>query len=296
MTKSSTKNRKNKVIAIVGATASGKTAYSIKLAKETGGEIISADSRLVYKGFDTACAKPTIEEREGIPHYMIDIVEPEFDYSAGHYEVDAKKCIYDILSRGKTPIIVGGTGLYYRVLLEHYDLPKVEIDYEYREELKKREKEELFETLKRRDPLSAERIEMNDKKKVIRALEIIHKTGRPLSEVQGQKEAEFEVEWIGRNFPRDILYDRINRRVDIMFKNGIIDETKELLNLHGRIPNITDTIGYSEVIAYLDGILTLEEAKDKLKQNTRNYAKRQLTWFRKNDNIKWNHYPEKLKK
>lgn len=288
--------KKNKVIAIVGATASGKTAYSIELARKIGGEIISADSRLVYKGFDIACAKPSVEERDGIPHYMIDIVEPEFDYSAGLYETQAKECIYDIISRGKTPIIVGGTGLYFRVLLEHYDLPKVEPDYKYRDELKKFEKAELYSILQEKDSKSAEKIEKNDTKKIIRALEVIHITSKPISELQGQKEAEFDVEWIGLNFPRNELYERINKRVDIMFENGIIDETKNLIKKHGRIPNIVDSIGYKEVIAYLDGLMTLDEAKDKLKQNTRNYAKRQLTWFRQNSEIKWNHYPEKLKK
>ena len=288
--------QKQKVIAVVGATASGKTAYSIELAKQIDGEIISADSRLVYKGFNIACAKPTIEEREGIPHYMMDIVEPEEDYSAGLYERDAKKCIEDIISRGKTPIITGGTGLYYRVLLEHYDLPKVEPNYEFRDRAKLEETSELYERLKKLDPASAQRIDSNDKKKIIRALEVMHTTGERMSEVQGQKEAEFDVEWIGVNFPRPELYERINKRVDTMFKNGIIEETEELLNRHGRISNIIYTIGYQEVIGYLDGKFTLEEAKDKLKQNTRNYAKRQLTWFRKNENIKWNHYPEKLNK
>lgn len=295
MTVNST-NRKKKVIAIVGATASGKTAYSIELAKQIDGEIISADSRLVYKGFDTACAKPTIEERDGIPHHMMDIIEPEVDYSAGLYELDAKKCIEDIISRGKTPIITGGTGLYYRVLLENYALPKVEPDYEFRNIAKLEETPELYEKLKKLDPVSAAKIDSNDKKKIIRALEVIHITGRPMSEVQGLKEAEFDVEWIGMNFPRPELYERINKRVDLMFENGIIEETKELLRRHGRIPNIIYTIGYQEVIGYLDGELTLEEAKEKLKQNTRNYAKRQLTWFRKNEKIKWNHYPEKMKK
>lgn len=295
MTRNST-NRKKKVIAIVGATASGKTAYAIELAKKIDGEIISADSRLVYKGFDIACAKPTIQERDGIPHYMIDIVEPEIDYSAGLYETEAKKCIENIIARGKTPVITGGTGLYYRVLLEHYDLPKVEPDYEYRKELKKENTTALYDSLSKLDPVCAQKIDGNDKKKIIRALEVIHITGKPMSELQGQKEPEYEVEWIGRNFPRNELYDRINRRVDLMFENGIIEETKALLRRHGRIPNIIYTIGYQEVIAYLDGILTLEEAKEKLKQNTRNYAKRQLTWFRKNENIQWNHYPEKLKK
>ena len=227
---------------------------------------------------------------------MMDIVEPEVDYSAGLYEQDAKKCIEDIISRGKIPIITGGTGLYYRVLLENYALPKVEPDYEFRNIAKLEETPELYEKLKKFDPVSAAKIDSNDKKKIIRALEVIHITGRPMSEVQGQKEAEFDVEWIGMNFPRPELYERINKRVDLMFENGIIEETKELLRRHGRIPNIIYTIGYQEVIGYLDGELTLEEAKEKLKQNTRNYAKRQLTWFRKNEKIKWNHYPEKMKK
>lgn len=296
MTKNLTEEKKNKVIAVVGATASGKTAYAIELAKKLDGEVVSADSRLVYKGFDIACAKPTAAEQDGVFHHMMDIVEPEFDYSAGLYQKQARKCIFDIISRGKTPIVAGGTGLYFRVLLEHYELPEAEPDYAYREELKKLEKEELYEILCKKDSLSAERIEKNDKKKVIRALEVIHTTGKKLSEIQGVKEPEFAVEWHGRNFPRDILYDRINQRVDIMFENGIVEETKNLLAKHGRIPNLLYTIGYQEVIAYLDGVMSIDEAKDKLKQNTRNYAKRQLTWFRKNENINWSHYPEKLKK
>lgn len=296
MTNSTTNKKKNKVIAIVGATASGKTSYAINLAKEIGGEVVSADSRLVYKGFDIACAKPTLEEQDGVPHYMMDIVEPEFDYSAGLYEQDAKRIVYDILSREKTPIVAGGTGLYFRVLLENFDLPKVEGDFEYRKKMGEYDKTELFEMLKKQDPISAERIEQNDKKKIIRALEVIHITGKPMSENQGIKEPEFDVEWIGCNFPREVLYERINRRVDLMFENGIIEETQNLIKKHGRIGNIVDSIGYKEVLAYLDGVYTLEEAKDKLKQNSRNYAKRQLTWFRKNPNIKWTHYPEKLKK
>lgn len=296
MTNSTTNKKKNKVIAIVGATASGKTSYAINLAKGIGGEVVSADSRLVYKGFDIACAKPTLEEQDGIPHYMMDIVEPEVDYSAGLYEQDAKRIVYDILSRGKTPIVAGGTGLYFRVLLENFDLPKVEGDYAFREKMNNFDKSELFEILKHQDPISAKRIEKNDKKKIIRALEVIHITGKPMSENQGIKEPEFDVEWIGCNFPREVLYERINRRVDLMFENGIIEETQNLIKKHGRIGNIVDSIGYKEVLAYLDGVYTLEEAKDKLKQNSRNYAKRQLTWFRKNPNIKWTHYPEKLKK
>lgn len=286
----------NRVIAVVGATASGKTSYAIELAKKINGEIISADSRLVYKGMDIGTAKPTIDEMQEIPHYMIDVVEPEYNYSVGLYVKEAKKHITDIISRGKVPIVVGGTGLYFRVLLENYDLPDVKPDYELRKELSSYSYEELLEMLTKLDEKAANSVEKNDKKKLIRYIEIIKLAGKPLDLVRGVKEKEFNVEWVGLNFPREILYDRINKRVDLMIEQGLIDETKKLLQKHGRISNITDTIGYREVLSYLDGELSLDEAKDKLKQNTRNYAKRQLTWFRKNEQISWNCYPDRKKK
>lgn len=294
MSGNSAKKTKSKVIAVVGPTASGKTAYSIELADKIGGEIISADSRLVYKGLDIGTAKPTIEERKGIPHYMIDIVEPEVEYSAGLYVKEARKCIDDILSRGKSPIIAGGTGLYFRILLEQYDLPEVPPNYQLREELKKLDSTELHSILRDLDSEAADKIYENDKKKLIRYIEIIKSTGKKISESRGISEPEFDVEWIGCNFPRDILYERINKRVDMMIENGLIEETKQLLNKHGRINNLLYTIGYQEIISYLDGEMTLDEASALLKQNSRRYAKRQLTWFRKNENIKWNHYPERL--
>lgn len=286
----------NRVIAVVGATASGKTSYAIELAKKINGEIISADSRLVYKGMDIGTAKPTIDEMQEIPHYMIDVVEPEYNYSVGLYVKEAKKHITDIISRGKVPIVAGGTGLYFRVLLENYDLPDVKPDYELRKELSSYSYEELLEMLTKLDEKAANSVEKNDKKKLIRYIEIIKLAGKPLDLVRGVKEKEFNVEWVGLNFPREILYDRINKRVDLMIEQGLIDETKKLLQNHGRISNITDTIGYREVLSYLDGELSLDEAKDKLKQNTRNYAKRQLTWFRKNEQINWNCYPDRKKK
>lgn len=285
--------KKNKVIAIVGATASGKTAYSIELAKKVNGEIISADSRLVYKGFDIGTAKPTLEERDGIPHYLIDIVEPEVDYSVGLWAKEAEKCIDEIISRNKVPIIVGGTGLYFRILLENYELPKVEPNYDLRRELETLTFEELQTRLASKDPETASRIEKNDKKKIIRALEIVETLNLPMSEARGVKDSSpYEVEWHGRNFPREELYERINKRVDLMIETGLIEETKNLLEKHGRIPNLIDTIGYREIIEYLDGKLDLKGACDILKQNTRRYAKRQLTWFRKNTLIDWNYYPE----
>ena len=286
--------QKPKVIAVVGPTASGKTSFAISLAEKNNGEIVSADSRLVYIGFDIGTAKPSIEEREGIPHHMIDIVEPEVDYSAGLYAQEAEKKILDISARGKLPIIVGGTGLYFRLLLENYDVPKVEPDYDLRQELSLLSFDELYKILLKTDSVRAAEISKNDKKKIIRAIEIAKHIEKPLSEYK--KDPKFDVEWIGLNYPRDILYERINKRVDIMIKDGLIEETEYLLKKHGRIKNILYTIGYQEIVSYLDNKISLEEAKEKIKQNTRNYAKRQLTWFRKNSLIKWNCEPVRLKK
>jgi tRNA dimethylallyltransferase len=296
MNKKSNRTKKINVIAIVGATASGKTAYSIELAKQIDGEIISADSRLVYKGFDIGTAKPTIEEQSGIPHYMIDIVEPEFDYSAGLYKQQASEIIEKIHLKGKTPIIVGGTGLYIDILLKNYDLPKVEPDRLLREELKLLSREDLYEKLQIMDCDAAKKIDKNDTKKIIRAIEIITVTGKSLSASQGLGEIPYNIEWIGRNFEREVLYSRIDKRVDIMIEQGLIEETKCLLIKHGAIPNLVNTIGYREIYGYLTNKYSLEEGIDLLKKNTRNYAKRQLTWFRKNNLIKWNVFPEKLKK
>lgn len=278
---------KPKVIAVVGPTASGKTKMAIDLAKQIDGEIVSADSRLVYKGFDIASAKPTIEERSGIPHHLIDIVEPEYDYSVADYYDDAKKAIYDILSRGKTPIIAGGTGLYFRVLLETYDLPRVEANQELRQELESKSKEELLEDFQKFDPIGYEKIKDANKRRIVRALEICKTLGQPYSQICKEKEPEFDVEWkIPYIESREVLYDRINRRVDIMVEQGLIEETQNLLLKHGRIKNFVCTIGYQEILTYIDRQATLEEALEKLKQHTRNYAKRQLTWFRKNPELK----------
>lgn len=274
---------KPKVIAVAGPTASGKTKMAIELAKQIDGEIISADSRCIYKGFDIASAKPTPEEQEGIPHHLIDIVEPERDYSAANFYDDAKKAVYEILSRGKTPIIAGGTGLYFRVLLETYNLPRVEANPELRAELDSRERDDLLAELELLDPKGCEKVKEANKRRIVRALEVTKILGIPFSQVSTEKEPEFEVEW---KMPviesREILYDRINKRVDLMAEQGLVEETKSLLKKHGRIKNFVCTIGYQEILTYLDGETTLDEALDKLKQHTRNYAKRQLTWFRKN--------------
>ena len=280
---------KPKVIAIVGPTASGKTKMSIDLAKEINGEVISADSRYVYKGFNIASAKPTLEEMDGIPHHLIDIVEPEYDYSVADFQDDAKKAIFDIISRGKTPIIAGGTGLYFRVLLENYDLPRVEANPELREKLESLEKESLLKELKEKDYISYEKLKDANKRRIVRALEVSTILGKPFSEVSKEKEPEFDVEWkMPQIESREVLYDRINRSVDLMVEQGLIDETEYLLKKHGRIKNFVCTIGYQEILTYLDGEATLDEALNKLKQHTRNYAKRQLTWFRRNPNLNIN--------
>lgn len=278
---------KPKVIAVAGPTASGKTKLAIELAEKFNGEVVSADSRLVYKGFDIAAAKPTIEERRGIPHHLIDIVEPEVDYSVADFYDDAKKVLYEILDRGKVPIIAGGTGLYFRVLLEDYSLPRVEADLKLRAELDGQDKEELLAELKKVDYPSYEKLKNQNKRRIVRALEVTRILNRPFSEVSVQKEPEFEVEWVCPVMKsREELYERINKRVDIMVEQGLIEETKSLLKKHGRIKNFVCTIGYKEILSYLDGQMSLDEALNLLKQNTRRYAKRQLTWFRRNPELK----------
>ena len=277
----------NRVIAVVGATASGKTSYAIELAKKINGEIISADSRLVYKGMDIGTAKPTIDEMQEIPHYMIDVVEPEYNYSVGLYVKEAKKHITDIISRGKVPIVVGGTGLYFRVLLENYDLPDVKPDYELRKELSSYSYEELLEMLTKLDEKAANSVEKNDKKKLIRYIEIIKLAGKPLDLVRGVKEKEFNVEWVGLNFPREILYDRINKRVDIMLKSGLEDEAKYFYNKNRDAKSLRTVIGYKELFLYFDKKISKEEAIDLIKKNSRHYAKRQYTWFNNKLNLNW---------
>lgn len=280
--------KKSKIIAIVGPTASGKTSFAIDYAKKHNGEVISADSRLVYKGFNIAAAKPTKEEMQGIPHYLIDVVEPEIDYSVANFCDDAKIAIKEIEAKGKIPIVAGGTGLYFRILLENFDLPRVEADYELRQELEKKESKELHEMLQKLDPQSAEKIHFNNKVKIIRAIEVCKLTGNAMSKVATTKEPEFDVAWYGLNFKnRDDLYKKIEKRVDIMVEQGILEETKKLLEKHGRIPNFVNTIGYKEILKYLDNEQSFEDSIAEIKLNTRHYAKRQLTWFRRNKEINW---------
>ena len=280
---------KTKVIAVAGPTASGKTKLAIELAKELNGEVISADSRLVYKGFDIMTAKPTKDEMDGIPHYMIDIVEPEYDFSVAEFRDRAKILIDEISSRGKIPIVAGGTGLYFRILLENYALPKIECNPELRKELEKISNEDLYKELQLKDFEYSKKVHPNNKVRLVRVLEVIRTLNKPFSEAVGLKEPEYDVDW---RFPklssREELYDRINKRVDIMFEMGMLEETKLLLKKHGRIKNLVSTIGYQEMIKYIDGKCSLEDALEELKMNTRRYAKRQLTWFRRTPELNVN--------
>ncbi len=281
-------SQKKKIIAIVGPTASGKSILAIQTSKKNNGEIISADSRQIYKGFDIATAKPTIEEQEGIKHYLIDIVEPEVDYSVANFVEDAKAAIEKIYAKGKIPIVVGGTGLYFRILLEDFSPPKVAPNYELRAELEKLESKKLHEMLEKLDPQSAKKIHFNNKVKIIRAIEVSKTLQSPHSKAAGKKEPEFAVEWIGLNTQhRADLYKRIDDRVDEMVEKGLVEETESLLKKHGLINNFINTIGYQEILKYLDGKMSLDEAISLIKQNSRHYAKRQLTWFRKNKLINW---------
>lgn len=288
--------QKNKpfVLAVAGPTASGKTALGVALAKEYGGEVISADSMQIYKGMDIASAKPTEEEMQGIPHHLIDFLSRETAFSAADYVRLAKEKIEEILSRGKLPIIVGGTGLYIDSLLDNVKFSEGGSDEAYRAELYKfaeeNGKEALHARLAETDPETAESVHPNNLVRVIRALEVCRITGRKFSELKGEsrlEESPYDSLIIGLDYAdRQILYDRINLRVDEMVRSGLIDEARALRQESG-MKTAANAIGFKELIPYFENSMTLDECIDKIKQETRRYAKRQLTWFRKNKRIQW---------
>lgn len=285
---------KQKAIVICGPTASGKTALSIELAKRINGEIVSCDSMQIYKEMDIGTAKPTKEEMQGIPHYMIDIISPNERYSVADYKKDAKKAIREIIQKGKVPIIVGGTGLYVDSLIYEIEYPDIKFDEKYRQELEKQVQEEGLEKLYKKaqeiDPEAMLKISQNDKKRILRVLEIYKATGKNKTEQEKksrEKEPEFDYLVYGLNMPREKLYERINLRVDIMIKQGLIEEVQEIYKKYSEFPTAMQGLGYKEVVEYLEGFLTKEEMIEKIKQETRRYAKRQMTWFRKNKQTIW---------
>ena len=285
---------KPKIIVICGPTASGKTSLSIELAKKISGEIISADSMQIYKDMNIGTAKPTIEEMQGIKHYLLDFVSPDERYSVADYTKDAKKAIEEILKKGKTPIIVGGTGLYIDSLIYGIEYQEIQFDEKYRKVLEIKADQnglqELFEEAKKIDPKAVEKISPNDKKRILRILEIYNATGKTKTEQNiesRQKEVEYDYHVYALNWDRQVLYDRINKRVDIMIQNGLIQEVKNVLKKYNKFPTAMQGLGYKEVVAYLNGEYTKEEMIEKIKMESRRYAKRQLTWFRKNKQTIW---------
>ena len=284
---------KPKVIVIGGPTASGKTLLSIELAKKIDAEIISADSMQIYKEMDIGTAKPEKHEKQNIKHYMLDIINPNERYSVADYKIDAKKAIREIIKKGKIPIVVGGTGLYIDSLIYEIEYPKIEIDLSYRKYLEDIVEKEglisLYEKAKKIDEASMKKISKNDKKRILRVLEIYHQTGKTKTELdkESRKEPEFDYKMFAINMNREVLYDRINRRVDIMIDKGLIEEVKEIYNKYKEFPTSMQALGYKEVVEYLRGKITKEEMIEKIKMESRRYAKRQLTWFRKNKETKW---------
>ena len=286
--------QKSKVIVICGPTASGKTALSITLAKKINGEIVSCDSMQIYKDMDIGTAKPTIEEMQGIKHYLIGYVSPEQRYSVADYKKDAKKAIKEILEKGKIPIVVGGTGLYIDSLIYEIEYQDIKLDAQYRkqleDEVKEKGLEELYKKAKIIDEKAMEKISLTDKKRILRVLEIYHATGKTKTEQEiesRKKEVEYDYKVYALNWDRQKLYDRINKRVDIMIEQGLIQEVKQILEKYSTFPTAMQGLGYKEVVDYLNGIYTKEEMVEKIKMETRRYAKRQLTWFRKNKQTIW---------
>ncbi len=284
---------KRKVLAIVGPTASGKTKLSIIVAEKIGGEIISADSRQVYRYMDIGTAKPSKEEREKVKHYFVDEINPDEEFNAGVFGEKGREIIEDIFSRGKIPIIVGGSGLYVKSLIDGFfegpagDWELREILYRKAEQLGK---EVIYEELKKVDPVSAEKIHPNNLKRVIRALEVYYLTGKPMSKLQAELKPEinFETVQIGLNWDRKKLYKRIEERVDKMIEQGLIDEVKRLRELgYDKNLNALQTVGYKEVFDYLDGVISYEQMIYLIKRNSRRYARRQLIWFRQDKRIIW---------
>ncbi len=282
-----------KIIVIAGPTACGKTEYAIRVAENTGGEIVSCDSMQIYKYMSIGSAKPTAEELARAKHWLVDKIDPRDDFSVARYRDMAKDAINDILSRGKTPIIAGGTGLYLNSLLYDMDFSEADRDLELRQTLMDEADlfgpEYVYKKLEAIDPVKASKIHPNNLKKVIRALEGAS-NGKGIAEFSEltARTGDYDVLLIGLTRDREELYDRINRRVDIMVEQGLFGEVEELLEMGLQEEDISmKGIGYKEVIAFYDGQMTEDEAIDKIKQNTRHLAKRQLTWFRRYEDMHW---------
>lgn len=285
----------NPIICIAGPTASGKTALAVALARELDGEVVSCDSMQVYKRMDIGTAKPSPEERQGIPHHMIDVAEPWEDYSVSRYCADAAPIVEDIVSRGKTAIIAGGTGLYMDSLIRGNDFapfPSTGVRERLEREADREGMEALLARLRAVDPEATARLHLSDRKRIIRAMEVYLETGETITAHNRRTQAlppRFSPVWLGLDFEsRAELYSRIDRRVDVMLEAGLLEEIRALLR--SGIPEkctAMQAIGYKEFTDALDGRCTVEAAADQVRQSSRRYAKRQLTWFRRNGRIHW---------
>ena len=280
---------KKKVIVICGPTASGKTSLGIQIANLVNGEIISADSMQIYKDMDIGSAKPTIEERAQAVHHLIDFVDPDRRYSVADFKKDAESKIKEILEKNKVPIIVGGTGLYVNSLIYNIHYNEVETDLEYRKMLENIDVKDLYKMAEGIDSDALKKIASTDRKRISRILEIYHSTGKTKTELEKESrhEPEYDYKIFVLNMDRQKLYDRINLRVDLMIKDGLVDEVKRMLEKYSEFPTAMQGLGYKEIVDYLNGNCSLDEAIEKIKLETRRYAKRQLTWFRSYDDATW---------
>lgn len=286
---------RKKIVVICGPTASGKTALSIALAKAFDGEVVSADSMQIYRRMDIGTAKPSLEERDGVPHHMLDVAEPGEPYSVARYAKEAGDCVEDILSRGKLPIVCGGTGLYIDGLLRGAEFQPSGNDNGLREQLEGEWEthgpQHMMDRLAAVDPESAERLHLSDKRRILRALEVWLATGETITVHNARTKAippRYDAVMIGLNTePRQILYDRIDRRVGVMLEQGLLKEARDLLEDGLLEGTAAQAIGYKELLAYFRGEMTLEAAADLIRQKSRNYAKRQLTWFRRDERVRW---------
>ncbi|RUQ30632.1 tRNA (adenosine(37)-N6)-dimethylallyltransferase MiaA [Peribacillus cavernae] len=285
--------KKAQLLVIIGPTAAGKTKLSIELAKRFNGEIISGDSMQVYKGMDIGTAKINEDEKEGIPHYLIDIKEPEEPFNAAEFQERVNLTISEIHRRGKLPIIVGGTGLYIQSVIYDYHFSEAPSNPSYRKQLERQVQEEgiepVFAKLHTIDPESAARIHPNNVRRVIRALEIYHCTGKTMSGQLADQPSDLKYDTviIGLTMDRGKLYERIDQRVDVMVAQGLVDEVRFFYQQGLKNCQSIQAIGYKELYDYFDGTLALDEALEALKQNSRRYAKRQLTWFRNKMDVNW---------
>ncbi len=280
-------NGTSKLIVILGPTASGKSSLAVKLAKEFNGEIISADSRQIYKEMNIGTAKITKKEMDGIPHYLIDIVKPNQDFTLAQYKKKTIRIIKDIQRRRKLPFLVGGTGLYIQSIVDNLEIPQVKPNRKLREKLEKKNTSDLFKQLKKLDPDIIKIVDGSNKRRIIRALEVCLLTKKPFSKQRKKGQSLFDILQIGLEVEKDELEKRIEKRAEQMIREGLVEEVKKLLkNYNPDLPCFSG-IGYQEIILYFKGELSLEKAKELISLHTRQYARRQMTWFRRDKRIHW---------